>query len=113
MGAGRDTWRSWTEDGTWERILDRVIVEDDAVGDLEWITSVDLSVVRTHQPLVPGRKGGCGDVIEALALVARSGSGRLRRCRTETVIAGKAYAHPSTRWAMRGLAGRLRRPGAG
>ncbi|UOZ11906.1 IS5 family transposase [Amycolatopsis sp. WQ 127309] len=138
-------------DGTSQRILDRVIVKDDAVGDLEWIVSVDSSVVRAHQHAAGARKkGGCSDGIEALALdgeelgrsrgglstkihlavdgrglpirllltpgqagdnpqlvpllngisLARSGPGR-PRCRPETVIADKAYAHPSTRRAMR------------
>ncbi|WP_228004492.1 IS5 family transposase [Amycolatopsis sp. YIM 10] len=136
--------RWWTKDGTWEKILDRVIVKDDAVGDLEWIMSIDSSVVgRISTRLKPGKKRGCSDQIEALALdgeglgrsrgglstkihlavdgrglpirflltpgqagdnpqlvplldgisVARPGPGR-PRCRSQTVIAGKAYAHP-------------------
>ena len=50
--------RLWTKDGTWEKILDRVIVKDDAVGDLEWIISVDSSVVRAHQHSAGARKKG-------------------------------------------------------
>jgi transposase len=50
--------RLWTKDGTWARILDRVIVKDDAVGDLEWIISVDSSVVRAHQHSAGARKKG-------------------------------------------------------
>ncbi len=50
--------RLWTKDGTWDKILDRVIVKDDAVGDLEWIISVDSSVVRAHQHAAGARKKG-------------------------------------------------------
>jgi polyisoprenoid-binding protein YceI len=39
----------WTKDGTWDRILDRVIVKDDAVGNVEWTFSIDSSSVRAHQ----------------------------------------------------------------
>ncbi|WP_326946580.1 hypothetical protein OG439_45830 [Amycolatopsis sp. NBC_01307] len=46
----------WTKDGTWDRILDHVIVKDDAVGDLEWVVSVDSSVVRAHQHSAGARK---------------------------------------------------------
>jgi transposase len=48
----------WTKDGTWDKILDRVIVKDDAVGDLEWIVSVDSSAVRAHQHSAGARKKG-------------------------------------------------------
>lgn len=41
--------RIWTSDGTWDRILDEVIVEDDSVGNVEWTFSIDSSFVRAHQ----------------------------------------------------------------
>ncbi|CCW13685.1 Mobile element protein [Rhodococcus aetherivorans] len=41
--------RKWTMDGTWEKILDAAVVKDDAVGEVEWIVSVDSTVVRAHQ----------------------------------------------------------------
>jgi hypothetical protein len=48
----------WTKDGTWTRILDQVIVKDDSVGDVEWVLSVDSSVVRAHQHAAGARKKG-------------------------------------------------------
>ena len=52
--------RSWTADGTWERILDEVMVKDDAVGNVEWAFSIDSSFVRAHQHCRRGpEKGGC------------------------------------------------------
>jgi hypothetical protein len=48
----------WTKDGTWQKILDEVIVNDDAVSGLEWVISVDSSVVRAHQHAAGARKKG-------------------------------------------------------
>lgn len=56
--TARERLRLWTKDGTWQRILDEVIVKDDAVGDVEWVISVDSSVVRAHQHAAGARKRG-------------------------------------------------------
>jgi len=52
--------------------------------------------------LTPGQSGDNPQLVPLLdgIRVARRGSGR-PRCRPETVIADKAYSHPSTRHAMR------------
>jgi transposase len=50
--------RLWTADGTWQRILDEVIVKDDSVGQVEWIISVDSTVIRAHQHAAGARKKG-------------------------------------------------------
>jgi transposase len=50
--------RIWTADGLWERILDEVIVKDDAVGNVEWTFSIDSSSVRAHQHAAGARKKG-------------------------------------------------------
>lgn len=56
-------------DGTWDRILDEVIVKDASLGRLEWILSVDSSVVRhTSMPLAPGKRGCATGWVEALAV---------------------------------------------
>ena len=53
--------RRWSADGTWDRILDHVVVKDDAVGKVEWVFSVDSSSVRAHQHAAGARKkGGAG-----------------------------------------------------
>jgi transposase len=41
--------RRWSADGTWDGILDEVIAKDDSVGQVEWVFSVDSSIVRAHQ----------------------------------------------------------------
>lgn len=38
--------------------LGEVIVEDDSVGEVEWVVSVDLSLVRAHQHPVDAPKKG-------------------------------------------------------
>jgi len=50
--------RRWSADGTWDRILDEVVVKDDSVGDLEWVFSIDSSSVRAHQHAAGARKRG-------------------------------------------------------
>lgn len=50
--------RRWTADGRWQAILDEVIVKDDAVGEVEWVVSVDSSVIRAHQHAAGARKKG-------------------------------------------------------
>src|SRR5512135_158721 len=39
----------WSRDGTWERLLAAVQADADAAGELDWVASVDSSVVRAHQ----------------------------------------------------------------
>ncbi|WP_091629221.1 transposase [Amycolatopsis saalfeldensis] len=51
-----------------------MIVKDDAVGDLEWVVSMDSSVVRAHQHSAGARKRGCSDDVEAIVV----GRGRTR-----------------------------------
>jgi transposase len=50
--------RIWTADGTWERILDQVIVKDDSVGTVEWSFSIDSTSVLAHQHCAGARKKG-------------------------------------------------------
>lgn len=50
--------RKWAADGTWDKILQAAIVKDDAVGELEWVVSVDSTIVRAHQHAAGARKKG-------------------------------------------------------
>jgi transposase len=50
--------RRWSADGTWDRILDEVVVKDDSVGNIEWVLSIDSSSVRAHQHAAGARKKG-------------------------------------------------------
>lgn len=44
-----DRFRRWSRDGTWDRLLEEIVVNDDAVGRVGWTVSVDSTVVRAHQ----------------------------------------------------------------
>ncbi|MDG4820523.1 IS5 family transposase [Asanoa sp. WMMD1127] len=62
--------RRWTTDGTWELILARAQVYDDGQ-PVEWIISVDSSVVRAHQHAAGARKKG--DLPGGVAIPAADG----------------------------------------
>lgn len=58
-GAGLHTrFRRWAADGTFERMLRAAQAQADAAGDIEWLVSVDSSIVRAHQHAAGARKGG-------------------------------------------------------
>ncbi len=51
-------FRRWALDGTFERMLRAAQARADAAGDIEWLVSVDSTVVRAHQHAAGARKGG-------------------------------------------------------
>jgi transposase len=53
----------WRRDGTWDRLLAQVQARSDAVGELEWVVSVDATSVRAHQHAAGARKHAAhGDI---------------------------------------------------
>ncbi len=48
----------WALDGTFTRMLTAVQAEKDAVGDIDWLVSVDSTVTRAHQHAAGARKRG-------------------------------------------------------
>ena len=50
-------FRRWALDGTFERMLAGVQADADAAGDIDWLVSVDSTIVRAHQHAA-GAKGG-------------------------------------------------------
>ncbi|MGW0495179.1 IS5 family transposase [Streptomyces sp. NPDC003007] len=54
-------FRRWAADGTFERMLRAAQAKADAAGDIEWLVSVDSTVVRAHQHAAGARKGGLRD----------------------------------------------------
>lgn len=52
FGAWQTVWkrhRAWSADGTWDRILDALLVRADADGELDWSVAVDSTICRAHQ----------------------------------------------------------------
>ena len=41
--------RRYAGDGTWDRVLARVLAEADAAGQVDWAVSVDATITRAHQ----------------------------------------------------------------
>ncbi|WP_267465520.1 IS5 family transposase [Nocardia abscessus] len=41
--------RRYAADGTWDRVLTALVALVDATGNLDWVASVDSTIVRTHQ----------------------------------------------------------------
>ncbi|MFG2156728.1 IS5 family transposase [Streptomyces olivaceus] len=50
--------RTWAVDGTWERVFTALIAQADAEEELDWVVSVDSTVVRAHQHAAGARKEG-------------------------------------------------------
>ncbi|CAM5646659.1 hypothetical protein SALBM217S_05716 [Streptomyces griseoloalbus] len=51
-------FRRWAKDGTFERMLRAAQARADAAGDIEWLVSVDSTIVRARQHAAGARKGG-------------------------------------------------------
>lgn len=50
--------RKWAADGTWERVFTALLAQADAEGDLDWVVSVDSTIVRAHQHAAGARQKG-------------------------------------------------------
>jgi transposase len=44
-----ERFRRWQQDGTWDRLLAAAQTKNDAVGELDWVISVDATINRAHQ----------------------------------------------------------------
>ncbi|MFJ2864128.1 IS5 family transposase [Kitasatospora sp. NPDC087314] len=54
-------FRRWASDGTFERMLRAAQAKADAAGSIDWLVSVDSTVVRAHQHAAGARKKGAPD----------------------------------------------------
>ncbi len=50
--------RMWAIDGTWERVFTALMAQADADKELDWVVSVDSTIVRAHQHAAGARKKG-------------------------------------------------------
>jgi transposase len=55
-----DRFVRWRRNGTWERLLAHAQTKSDAVGELEWIVSIDSTSVRAHQHAAGARHRPAG-----------------------------------------------------
>jgi transposase len=91
--------RVWTADGTPDHILDQVIVNDDAVGNVEWTFSIDFSSVRAAGTrLGPGKRGCDTWWVEDLAIdgeaLGRSRGGLTSKIHCETRDGCSSHERP-------------------
>lgn len=61
--------RTWSADGTWDRVL-RGLQRGSDGDDLEWVVSVDSTVIRAHHHAAGARKAAPIDVTAARLAVA-------------------------------------------
>ncbi|WP_416367456.1 transposase [Nocardia terpenica] len=45
----RKCHRRYAADGTWDRVLTALVALADTFGDLDWVVSIDSTIVQTHQ----------------------------------------------------------------
>ncbi len=50
--------QTWSQDGTWDRVLAAVQAQADAAGEVDWASSVDSTVVRVHQHGATAKREG-------------------------------------------------------
>ncbi len=60
-------FNQWAKDGVWGRVLERVQAMADASGELDWVVSIDSTIVRVHQhgATLPRRTGGADELQES------------------------------------------------
>ncbi|WP_165840629.1 IS5 family transposase, partial [Streptomyces scopuliridis] len=51
-------FRRWALDSTFERMLQAAQARADSTGGIDWLVSIDSTVVRAHQHAAGARKGG-------------------------------------------------------
>lgn len=56
-------FRRWAKDGTFERMLREAQARADAAGEVNWLVSVDSTIVRAHQHAAGARKGGSAALV--------------------------------------------------
>ena len=52
FGPWQTVWkrhRRYAGDGTWDRVLARILADADAAGKIDWAVSVDATIARAHQ----------------------------------------------------------------
>jgi transposase len=57
-GSLHTRFRRWAKDGTFTRMLQAAQARADAAGDIDWLVSVDSTIVRAHQHAAGAPKGG-------------------------------------------------------
>lgn len=65
FGPWQTVWkrhRRFSGDGTYDKIHTRLLAEADAAGELDWIVSIDSTIIRAHQHAASLARGAGGTV---------------------------------------------------
>lgn len=63
FGPWQTVWkrhRRYAADGTWDRVLTALLALADSTGDLDWVASIDSTIVRVHQHGAGARRDSVG-----------------------------------------------------
>ncbi len=74
-----DRFVRWRRDGTWDRLLAHVQTESDAVGEIEWMVSIDSTTARAHQHAAGARREP--------SRADKKGGSRIRQMRRWVIVA--------------------------
>ena len=69
FGPWQTVWkrhRRFSLDGTWDKLLTRLLAEADAAGEIDWSVSIDSTINRAHQhaATLPRPTGGTSELHE-------------------------------------------------
>ena len=69
FGPWQTVWkrhRRFSLDGTWDKLLTRLLAEADAAGEIDWTVSIDSTINRAHQhsATLPRHTGGPAELHE-------------------------------------------------
>lgn len=72
FGPWQTVWkrhRRFSLDGTWDKLLTRLLAEADAAGEIDWTVSIDSTINRAHQhgTNLPRDTGGTTELHESAA----------------------------------------------
>lgn len=84
---------SWSKDGTLDRVLAELIVDADAAGEVDWRTSVDSTIARTHQHGANAARCSSGPSSHT------GGSIELQECGDRQGRTGRSRHRPVSGWA--------------
>jgi transposase len=91
FGPFQTVWKRhnrWSRDGTWERLVSAVQADADAAGELDWLVSVDSTVVRAHQHAAGARHPRPVEPTEPTEPAQPVGSDRQEQVQSVPVLSG-------------------------
>ena len=66
FGPWQTVWkrhRRYSLDGTWDRVLTKLLTDADAAGEIDWQVSVDSTIARVHQHGATARRSARGSAL--------------------------------------------------